>query len=879
MIVRELITRLGFKTDQREADKYERLLKKLRDGADKAASKAASDETKRIQQLARVEAATARMRGAQAKAIQEAQKREAQLEAMRQAARQRQERFDRTQERQRATAARSEQRHIQQLNSARGRSDDMARRRAQQTQQMNERNDQRSLRAIQVRLNAQRRADQMHRASAMRISAAATSASTRLAQLNSRHAVQQQTQAARLHGVQMRNTATQRQAQQRLSDTILNGQHRQQMNAARQAAFDARQAALRRAEILRENNLRAAGRRRSSVGRRGEGGGLSGAFGGALGVGIGALGVADAAGRIDSMTAVNTRLDMVFDPNEAVSRNARLQQIAINTGVNKSVLGDIAYKTMRSKDSIGMKDLTQERVLNIAESVGTDAAMSGSSPEATNAALIQLFQGIESDRLGGQELNSVREQLPTVARTLMKHLGFTNMGQLRAKAAEKGVGKGITGKMALTALEAAYPESSEKQKHIPMTFARSLNKASEMWNFFLLDIEKGAHLTKQFDTVLIGLVTTLFDGIKRLVVSLGGWQRASNILIAIVGGALIPLMIKLGTSFLAWMGPLALLALPLSILFDSLLEFARKYPEEWKAGVDKMKDALGNLVDSVLYALGARLKPFANSNASPLGAVSLTNKGNGVVAYNGKEYKTDDAALGQAILADHPEWAEQFKKTGGRIRVSTGGKFTNELQTLKGGEAAMGLDWGSIIGKAAENIQKLADWFQGDGKTKTEQALTQLTRIGDLLAEFLRLLNGGGSVESRNGANAADALRRFGSDNSLNTGFGFGPLLANLGSAGMGALQDGLHRMTPEDKNNRYLANQSTNVNGASGSWGGASIDKVEVNVHLPQQPTEESFIKNVGKNTKKALNSALGGGRSAPLGMFPIENTSRPVE
>jgi tape measure domain-containing protein len=879
MIVRELITRLGFKTDQREADKYERLLNKLRAGADKAATKAASDETKRLQQLARAEAATARMRGAQAKAIQEAQKREAQLEAQRQAARQRQERFDRSQERFKATAARSEQRHLQQLNSARIRNDDMARRRAQQTQQMNDRNDQRSLRAIQVRLNAQRRADQMHRASAMRISQAAVSASTRLAQLQSRHAAQQIAQGARLHGVQMRNAATQRQAQQRLQDTILNGQHRQQMNAARMAAFDARQAALRRAEILRENNLRAAGRRRSSVGRRGEGGGLGGAFGGALGVGVGALGVADAAGRIDSMTAVNTRMDMVFDPAQATSRNARLQQVALNTGVNKSVLGDIAYKTMRAKDSIGMGDLTQERVLNIAEAVGTDAAMSGSSPEATNAALIQLFQGIESDRLGGQELNSVREQLPTVARTLMKQLGFTNMGQLRAKAAEKGVGKGLTGKMVLGALEASYPEVAEKQKHIPMTFARSLNKASEMWNFFLLDIEKGAHLTKQFDTVLIGLVGTLFDGIKRIVVSLGGWQRAANVLIAIVGGALIPLMIKLGASFLAWMGPLALLALPLSLLFDSLLEFARKYPEEWKAGTDKMKEALGNLVDSILYAMGARLKPFQNSNAQPLGAVSLTNKGNGVVAYNGKEYKTDDAALGQAILADHPEWAEKFKESGGRIRVSTGGKFTNELQTLKGGEAAMGLDWGSIIGKVAENIQKLADWFQGEGKTKADDALKQLTRIGDLLSDFLRLINGGGSVSSPNGANFADALRRLGSDNSLSTGLGLGPFISAMTSSGLGAIQDGLHRMTGEDKNNLYLANQSTSANGATGTWGSTSIDKVEVNVHMPQKPTEESFIKNIGNNTRKALNSATGGGQSAPLGMFPIENTSRPVE
>ena len=89
MIVRELITRLGFTMDQRGADQYDRRLRKLREDAEKSAKKVADQEALRLSRMARAEASVARLRGAQFKTIQDTERREAMLEQQRQRGRER----------------------------------------------------------------------------------------------------------------------------------------------------------------------------------------------------------------------------------------------------------------------------------------------------------------------------------------------------------------------------------------------------------------------------------------------------------------------------------------------------------------------------------------------------------------------------------------------------------------------------------------------------------------------------------------------------------------------------------------------------------------------------------------------------------------------
>lgn len=835
MIVRELITRLGFSNDFKEADRYERKIKKLRDDADKAASKAAREDAMQVARVARAEAAVARLRGNQFRAIQDVEKREHALESQRARSRERAEAHQRRMERDTQRTAQQQQRFEAQQNSLRRREAD----------------------AQSARANAQHRAEMRN---AQQLGERYRAEGRRKARdLETINNLQDAGRRRAVRGVQV-----QQHAEARLSMQQQNNARRVMAHEERMAAFRARQSHMRRAEALRERNLRNVepGRGRTVSG---------GLIGAAVGVGAGALGLSDAAHRIDEMIAVNTRMNMVFDPDRELSRNAQLQRMAMNTGIDKTVLGDLAYKTMRAAPSIGIKDMSQERVMRIVESLGTDAAMSGSPREATNAALIQLFQGIESDRLGGQELNSVREQLPTVARTLMEQLGFKNMGELRAKAAEKGVGKGLTGKMVLEALEKAYPKAQENQKNIPMTFGRTLGQLSNMWNFFLLDMEKSAKLTGTFNRVLLQFAETVDKGIRQFITAIGGWDRATNLIIATVTGALIPLLLKLALTFASWVGPLMLLAAPLALIFDSMLEFARKYPDEWKAATDKIRDALGNLVEAVMYAFGLRLRKFDPNRSQSFGAVDLENRGNGIVAYKGKEYKQDDASLSSAIFKDNPALAAAAEKNGGRVRIMQDGKLLAELQRMPGGEDKGGSAWPDVLSSIATNMQKVADWMNNDGK----RLVDKFEILADRLIAIMNKLYSDAPISAN--PDTSQGWRDFKDGRPGDA----------LWSWGKGLLRDGTDYFTSqtngvEKPGNQPLYNPTAALTGMDASdfepsagRGSTTVEKVEVINNFPETPSSpEQFASMVESGSAK-----VGRAISRGLNFTQTENTGRPTK
>lgn len=854
MIVRELITRLGFTTDQREFNKYDRLLKSLRDGADKAAKKAASTEAQRIQQLARSEAAVARLQATQAKAIQEAQKREAQVEAIRQRNRERAERHARSQERQERTAARAELRHEAQLDGARRRNSDAQRRRDAAQAQMHAVNQQRLLRNLQIRSNAARRSDQMAAASAQRLANAQTRFDTSI-----------QAQRQRNHAQNQRNAVALLAANQRVATATLNAQHRQAMNSARQAAFDQRQAAMRRMELLRESALRQRMRndRRSTVATSGMGGGgVMGAAAGGAGLGFGLL---SAGQRVDEMSTYSTRLNSQFDPSRSTSRDAELQRIAELAGVKASTIGDVAYKTMRSASSIGIQGMTQERALAATEAVGLGAALSGSSAMATDAALIQLFQGVESNRLGGEELRSVMEQTPELARAIMTSGGYKDLGEFR-KASKAGE---VTGRVVIEALEKALPELRARAGQIPITFSRTFAQLSTRLNYFLLDAQKAANITGKFNEAILNFATSVEKKVREIVANMGGWEIAVEKLVAVIAGVAIPIIARLAGTILMYLGPLALLAAPLTLVFSSLMEFARKYPEEYAKGMEKIKGALGNLVDSVLYAMGARLKPFDASSKKQIGKVSLEDRGNGVVAYKGKEFRSDDAALSQAIFSDNPGMAEQVAKNGGRVRISKGGKLIAELQTLPGGQQAEST-WITTLELAAKAMQALADWITTDGKSLLERTVTELTVISGFVRRIMEFagIQAAGNAKPTAFQTIDSGVRDI---NSGNFSLGYDKIKDQV-------WQSTLEYLTGRDEYNPMAAKEVAAM-GVGGNTDRISINQLHVEMQVKEAATKEAFIKAAGGATLEGIKQATERRANSAIGVFPIENTSRPTQ
>lgn len=96
-------------------------------------------------------------------------------------------------------------------------------------------------------------------------------------------------------------------------------------------------------------------------------------------------------------------------------------------------------------------------------------AVSGSSAESADAAIVQLAQGLASGTLRGDELNSVLEQAPRLAQAFADALGIT-VGQLRALG-EQGA---LTPQILLDALKQQAPKIAAEFQQIPVTVGRAL---------------------------------------------------------------------------------------------------------------------------------------------------------------------------------------------------------------------------------------------------------------------------------------------------------------------------------------------------------------------------------------------------------------------
>ncbi|HAK13358.1 MAG TPA: hypothetical protein DCM33_01595, partial [Acinetobacter radioresistens] len=76
-----------------------------------------------------------------------------------------------------------------------------------------------------------------------------------------------------------------------------------------------------------------------------------------------------------------------------------------------------------------------QETARLTETVSKAVAISGASAASAEAALVQFNQALASGTLRGEELNSVMEQTPGLARAIAQGMGIT-IGQLRSVAAE-----------------------------------------------------------------------------------------------------------------------------------------------------------------------------------------------------------------------------------------------------------------------------------------------------------------------------------------------------------------------------------------------------------------------------------------------------------
>src|SRR5690606_34645621 len=118
----------------------------------------------------------------------------------------------------------------------------------------------------------------------------------------------------------------------------------------------------------------------------------------------------------DAFTGLQNRLRLVTDSQtELYQATNDLFDISLRTAQNIDSTAQVYQRFAQNADRLGIS-LTD--VADLTDTVSKAVAISGSSAESAQAALVQFGQALASGTLRGEELNSVLEQAPGLAQAI-----------------------------------------------------------------------------------------------------------------------------------------------------------------------------------------------------------------------------------------------------------------------------------------------------------------------------------------------------------------------------------------------------------------------------------------------------------------------------
>lgn len=227
---------------------------------------------------------------------------------------------------------------------------------------------------------------------------------------------------------------------------------------------------------------------------------------------IGAIGIAGAVrqylGASDAITTLNNSLKLSTGSTQAAAvAYEGLYEIAQRSRVSFLELGNTYSSISRATSDLGV---SQSRMLKVTESIANAMTISGGSAQGMNAALVQLGQGMASGTLRGEELNSILEQAPRLAKALADGLGVP-IGKLR----EMGQAGEITSQQIVKALEAQSSVLSKEVTGATITLSQAFTQLTN----------SGTKAVGEFDKAS-GASTSLAQAVSSIASAMDGLGTA-----------------------------------------------------------------------------------------------------------------------------------------------------------------------------------------------------------------------------------------------------------------------------------------------------------------------------------------------------------------
>ena len=186
----------------------------------------------------------------------------------------------------------------------------------------------------------------------------------------------------------------------------------------------------------------------------------------AVGIGVAIRAVVQAS---DTYSELRSQLRLVTESQEELNDTYEAAyKLAQETrgGLGETI--NLYARLARSSEEL---DLTNQQLLTVTRAINQSFVVSGASAQEAASATLQLSQGMASGTLRGEELNSVLENSPRLARAIADGLGVT-IGQLRELGAEGQ----LTGSAVTRALLSSADSINREFQDMPRTVGQSLQQ-------------------------------------------------------------------------------------------------------------------------------------------------------------------------------------------------------------------------------------------------------------------------------------------------------------------------------------------------------------------------------------------------------------------
>ncbi len=175
----------------------------------------------------------------------------------------------------------------------------------------------------------------------------------------------------------------------------------------------------------------------------------------------------------DQLTATTARLNRM---NDGLQTTGELNDMIFQSAMrSRGAYAETASFVAKLGTLAGEAFDSNRELIAFAEQVNKQMALSGTSSQEAQGAMLQLTQGLASGVLRGEELNSVLEQTPMIAQTIARYMGV-DVGKMRELASQGA----ITAEVVKNAMLDVADETNSAFEQMPMTWSQVFTMAGNI---------------------------------------------------------------------------------------------------------------------------------------------------------------------------------------------------------------------------------------------------------------------------------------------------------------------------------------------------------------------------------------------------------------